>query len=479
MTTSPVSPLAPPRTPEAGGIGATVRAGFAPGVVLGFAGAGAMWIVWWLTHLPAIAREGGGTASPIVTGILVLLTLALLIARAAPGARPAPAWLVGALAGVVSALLNLMLLLSKLAAPAGSVEELAANQLQDNALQIILGFTLISGAVGAAAGWLGGLARRPRAHVEPVAWHARLTLVLPLLILPLVVVGGAVTSTESGMAVPDAVTTYNALPWLFPIELMSEPRIFLEHTHRLFGWLVGVCALTIAIWTTVADRRVWARALVWGVGLAIGLQGLLGILRVGANEPAFALLHGVLAQLVFAATILQAALLLLPASWRLELLEPTRRAAKLLAPAAGVAFGALLIQLVLGATSRHFGADAATWAHVAFSLIVVGALLVTGFCCLRSDRLTAPGRTLRRVGLALAWLVGVQFLLGWATLGLVGGHSADTVPIPVADELATAHPIRTVEALVATTHQATGALLVGLVALAATLAVRLRALARA
>ena len=440
-----------------------------------------MWIVWWLTHLPAIAREGGGTASPLMTGTLVLTTLALVIARLAPGARPTPAWLAGALAGIVSAALNLMLLLSKVAEQAGSNEELAtaANQLQDNAFQIIFGFTAISSIVGAAAGWVGAVATRRHAHTKPVLWHARLSLVLPLLILPLVVVGGAVTSTESGMAVPDAVTTYNALPWLYPIELMSEPRIFLEHTHRLFGWLVGVGALTIAIWTTIADRRAWAKALVWGVAIAIGVQGLLGILRVGANEPSFALIHGVLAQIVFGAAVVQAALLLLPAAWGLELLGPTRVAARLLPPISGVAIVTLLLQLILGAKRRHFGLDAATWPHAAFSLVVVVALLTAAFVCMRGDRLTQPGRTLRRVGLALAWLIGIQFLLGWATLAVVGGHSADAVPIPVAQELASAHPIRTLEALVATAHQANGALLVGLTALAGTLGVCLRRLAAA
>lgn len=454
----------------------TLRSAIAPATVAGFAGAGAMWIVWWLTHLPAIAQEGGGTASPVITGLLVLITLALVLARLAPTARPTSPALVGALAGVISAALNLMLLLSKVAEHTETTAEFAsaANQLQDNAFQIIIGFTILSAAVGGAAGWVGGLIRRPASTAEPIAWHARLTLVLPILVLPLVVVGGAVTSTESGMAVPDAVTTYSAMPWLFPIELMSEPRIFLEHTHRLFGWLVGVCALTIALWTTFADRRAWAKVLTWGVGVAILFQGLLGILRVGANEPAFALIHGVLAQLVFAATLAQPALLLTPARWRDELVGVTRSAAKSLGPVLGVGLAALLIQLSLGAASRHFGADAATWVHAAFSLVVVGSVVVGAFVCQKADRLSGPGRALHRIGLALLWCVGIQFLLGWAALGLIGNNSADAVPIPVAEELAEAHPIRTAEAMVTTAHQATGAILLGLSALGAALAARLR-----
>ena len=70
-------------------------------------------------------------------------------------------------------------------------------------------------------------------------------------------IGGLVTSTESGMAVPDWPGTFGANMFLYPIGLMAHPRIFLEHSHRLFGAMAGLVSILalLALWTGPARAR--------------------------------------------------------------------------------------------------------------------------------------------------------------------------------------------------------------------------------
>ncbi|MEM7622337.1 MAG: hypothetical protein AAF235_03955, partial [Planctomycetota bacterium] len=155
----------------------------------------------------------------------------------------------GAGAAIVAALLNLLLLGSKLVEQPASTDELAsaANQFRPNALLAAAAFVLFSAIAGLIAGVAGRALARRRASPPVDSTFAALTVAAAACFLPLLVVGGAVTSTESGMAVPDAVTSYGSLSFLFPISLMAgewgNARIFLEHTHRLFGTLVGLVTL--------------------------------------------------------------------------------------------------------------------------------------------------------------------------------------------------------------------------------------------
>src|SRR5439155_12430770 len=77
----------------------------------------------------------------------------------------------------------------------------------------------------------------------------------------------------------------------------------LEYGHRTFGFLVGMCGISLSVGCYFFDRRLWMG---WLGFLALAMicgQGVLGISRVDFNPlhgKTLALIHGVFAQLVFA-----------------------------------------------------------------------------------------------------------------------------------------------------------------------------------
>lgn len=107
--------------------------------------------------------------------------------------------------------------------------------------------------------------------------------------------GGAVTSRNAGMAVPDWPTSFGYNMFLFPVSKWVGP-IFYEHTHRLMASCVGGFVLALVVWLMMAEPRRWVKVLGWCAIAFGGLQGLLGGLRVILNESQIGILHGILAQ---------------------------------------------------------------------------------------------------------------------------------------------------------------------------------------
>src|SRR5262249_17734296 len=129
-------------------------------------------------------------------------------------------------------------------------------------------------------------------------------------VAPLVFIGGLVTSTNSGMAVPDWPNTYGSNMFLYPLGPRVRPDVFFEHAHRLFGTLVGLTTLVLMVWTLIAERGVGVRRPAIAAFVLVCLQGVLGGIRVrmGSADPeqdnrALAMLHGVLAQLTFGVVV--------------------------------------------------------------------------------------------------------------------------------------------------------------------------------
>ena len=504
-----------------------------PGVVIGLGGALVMWIAWLLTHGPAVLSHSGesgsgGTASSGVTGAVVALGMAVAIALGVRIAR-GPGWALGLIAGGMSAVVNLMLLGSVLTEQPDNTAQMneAANRFRTEALAIFGGFLGLSLLVGLFAGWIGSVLRpgEPKAH-RSGTWISRQAMVVVLAMLPLIAIGGAVTSTESGMAVPDGVTSYGAVSVLFPLSLMAEPRIFLEHTHRLFGTLVGFNAIVLAVVVLANRPRGRGLAIVGpllivlltvgsmganhagaigdlGMAMLTGLaafaglgfthamlskrllaagatgllalvivQGLMGIQRVDENLIAVAAFHGIFAQLVVATGVMLWAVL--SPTYTESEGEVSPEAAALGAKVfrfAMIALGLVILQLVVGALSRHLGGRPggthATLTHVVNSFVVVIVVIMVAALCTKGDAETASGRTLKRTGAGLMAVLGVQFLLGWAALGVVG-VGREHRPIPLADQIGVADPIPLGEAVITTAHQVGGAALLSLLALAAT-----------
>lgn len=431
--------------------------------VVGFAAAVVVWIAWFLTHLPWV-----GLSEQL--SVLIILAVWLIASAAAvawTGRDRAAA--VGMIGGIICAIAGLLILGSKIVpeaaaagpAPGGTRENLPPLPL------VVVGFLGLGAAIGVVGGLLSRIFPSPKAPPRPLA---QMGVVVAVGITPLLVVGGLVTSTNSGMAVPDWPNTYGSNMFLYPLGPRSAPGLFLEHSHRLFGSLIGLMSLILAIWTTLTERRRWIQVLAWIAFALVCLQGALGGIRVllgdesaAADKPAWAMLHGVLAQLVFGFVVgLAAALTPLFASSISVPRHPSVRRFKVFS--AGLTH-ALVLQLIFGAMYRHLRSSHALWTHAGFSVLIVIMAILAGFVAIGLARqadgeenpagpaAAFPGlaATLRRIGIGLVVVVGLQFVLGWAAF-FVGG----------ADRTA-ASPM---EAIVRTAHQANGAVLIAFAALA-------------
>lgn len=428
-------------------------------ITVGFAGVIVSWVLAWVLHLPAIDAPAR-IALPLLLLGLVATYLWMLRAHPRPGRMKT-----ALLAGCITGLVNLLIVGSVAVKQPASTDALAeyANRFRSEALFIVPGSILFCVIAGAIA---GALARGGRGHLTTRSgWLGRFGLVTTLIYLPLIAVGGAVTSTESGLAVPDAVTTYGAVSVLFPFELMSEPRIFLEHSHRLFGTLAGLTTIVLMVCVLVHDRRRVPVLLAIALFLSVSIQGYMGIKRVSDLNTFVAILHGVFGQVVLALAGVLAATL--TESWRSLGEDPERRAAARKAVKFALMMtAALLLQLAMGAAARHLdrmdppnpGANHARLTHAAFAFVVMFLIILAGSLAIRAGKTGTRFNGIRLLGISLHGLVTWQFLLGWATLGLIMTRKSPAV-VPMADQLADAAPIRTVEALITTAHQASGAVL--------------------
>lgn len=433
--------------------------GFLAPITVGFAAVIVAWILAWILHLPAIDASATVTL-PILMIALVATNVCMLRAHPAAGRMKT-----GLIAGLITGLVNLLIVGSVAVKQPESTDAMAeyANQFRSEAALIIPGTILLcvaAGAIGAAIARNGGAGLTSRR-----SWLARFGLVTVFVYLPLIAVGGAVTSTESGLAVPDAVTSYGAISVLFPFELMSEPRIFLEHSHRLFGTLAGLATIVLMVSVFIVEPRKYCKALALLLFVGVCLQGYMGIKRVSDLSTPIAILHGVFGQIVFALSGLLAAGLSLP--WTFLPPDEDRRAAAARARKwAWMMVGCLFLQLAMGAAARHLdrmdppspGADHARLAHAAFAFLVMFIIVLAGAMAMRAGKAGAGFMGIRLLGVGLHALVTFQFLLGWAALGLIMTRK-EPLAVPTPERLAGAAPIRTVEALITTTHQATGAIL--------------------
>jgi cytochrome c oxidase assembly protein subunit 15 len=126
-------------------------------------------------------------------------------------------------------------------------------------------------------------------------WPHRLAVLTTGATLVLIVAGGIVTTTGSGMAVPDWPTTFGHNMFLFPWARMVGGVLY-EHAHRLIGSGVGLLTVSLAGLLWGLDRRPWVRRL-GAVALgAVLVQGTLGGLRVVWAADGLAIVHGAFAQ---------------------------------------------------------------------------------------------------------------------------------------------------------------------------------------
>lgn len=134
------------------------------------------------------------------------------------------------------------------------------------------------------------------------AWPHRLALVTAAATLPLLFIGGLVTSKGAGLAVPDWPTTFGYNMFLYPWSKMIG-GIFYEHSHRLVASGVGLLTVLLALSLWFGERRSWVRWLGVAALAMVIAQGVLGGLRVVWVEEILAIVHACVAQAFFALTV--------------------------------------------------------------------------------------------------------------------------------------------------------------------------------
>jgi cytochrome c oxidase assembly protein subunit 15 len=174
----------------------------------------------------------------------------------------------------------------------------------------------------------------------------------------LIFAGGLVTSTGSGLSVPDWPTTYGWNMFTFPLEKMVGGIRF-EHSHRLIASGVGLLIVMLAIWLRLAEPRRLVRRLGYIALAAVITQGILGGITVLWFLPdPISIAHASLAQLVFCLTI-SIALMTSP-GWKRGYANHGAMPDDRTLQAVALATTALVyLQIVVGATMRHTDAGLA------------------------------------------------------------------------------------------------------------------------
>jgi cytochrome c oxidase assembly protein subunit 15 len=255
--------------------------------------------------------------------------------------------------------------------------------------------------------------------------HRYLKVVVASTVL-LIAAGGMVTSTDSGLSVPDWPNTYGQFMFSFPLEKMVG-GIFYEHGHRMIASTVGFLTIVLAIWIWKVDPRRWMRRLGLTALGAVILQGLLGGITVLLLLPApVSIGHAGLAQLFFCLTI-SLALFTSPGWTRAQAAvdDPT------LQKVAAATTVMIYCQIIVGATMRHIEAGVAipdfpfAFGHVlppiwSPGIAVhfahrVGAVLVTAAVLATAGHVWFHHRARRELARPAAFLV--LFVLTQVTLG--------------------------------------------------------------
>lgn len=398
----------------------------------GFGTVVAMWAVGYVCRLPPAVVPNWLMA----VGMLACVPVGGFLA----GRYAGRGWRGGLYVGLISSLVNMMILGSLLAGD-------RPNQLVPSALWWIPGAVLANVLLAGLGALAGG--RRPAARSRAINWSAAYAGVVATATLLLLVAGGVVTSADAGLAVVDWPNSFGYNMFLYPLGRMTS-GIYYEHAHRLFGSLVGLTVLVLAVHLQRTESRRWLRRLVWLTLLLVVCQGILGGLRVTgrftlstlpqdtAPSIRLAIVHGVLGQVIFG--IIVAMTVFLSSAWRKA--PPGNRV-----PGAatdrflGVALVALMVvQLALGAILRHVAQGLLI--HVSAAVVVI---LLAYACAIRAC-LRDSSPPLPRLGRAMVGLTSLQVALGLAALIAVGVYW-DAPQRPAT------------EVVLATGHQAIGAIL--------------------
>jgi cytochrome c oxidase assembly protein subunit 15 len=255
-------------------------------------------------------------------------------------------------------------------------------------------------------------------------WLRRYSKVVAAATLFLIFAGAMVTSTGSGLAVPD---------WPLSYGMVMPPMvggIFYEHGHRMIAATVGLLTVLQAIWLQLREPKRFVRLLGWWAVGAVIAQGILGGVTVLLMlPPAVSIGHAGLAEIFFC---LNVTIAFFTSDW----FATVRSHAKGNAPVGQTTLLLLLVygQILVGALMRHLGAGLAipdfplsfgrlvpamtglpvvvNFAH-RVGAVIVAAMIVALFIRLRRFEANHP---LRQVIHFLLLAVAAQIMLGGYTV---------------------------------------------------------------
>jgi cytochrome c oxidase assembly protein subunit 15 len=398
----------------------------------------AMWAVGYVCRIPPA----------IVPSWMVLALMLICLASGGfvAGRYGHRGWRGGMLVGLLAAALNLLVLGSALASE-------QPNQIVPSAVWWLPGWFIVAGLVGALGGALG--ASSLREETTRPNWSGVLAIVGALATLMLLIMGGLVTGRQAGLAVPDWPNTFGYNMFLYPLSRMTG-GVYYEHAHRLYGTLVGLTTIALAIHLWRTDRRRWLKVLAGAAILMVIIQGVLGGFRVEEarladgveisapeHETAWSLrlavAHGVFGQVFF--SVMVAMTVFTSRAWQANQRPRIRRSTATEHTLAVVLVALLIVQLVFGAVQRHVAEGLLI--HISLAVVVMAAAVTCGTLAWGRN---ADQPILIRCGRAMLALIGLQLLLGFGALIVLGVYER-------------AVPPATTEVLVTTAHQAVGAVL--------------------
>lgn len=235
--------------------------------------------------------------------------------------------------------------------------------------------------------------------------HHRFAVFIACATFVLIIAGALVTSNDAGLSVPDWPTSYGSYyklpPW--------TGGIIYEHSHRMIAEATGALTIAITVWTFLADRRRWMKALAIAALGTIIVQGILGGMTVlHFLPPLISSAHAAVGQTFFC--IACAIALFTGRNWVQEISpgpENETHHPRLLT-LAFVSICAIYLQLYFGAMFRHHGMG---WLpHVINAPLV--ALLLT-WTSVRAISQYPKIAAVRRPAITILFLVVVQLCLGF------------------------------------------------------------------
>ncbi|MFO0788655.1 MAG: COX15/CtaA family protein [Pirellulales bacterium] len=250
-------------------------------------------------------------------------------------------------------------------------------------------------------------------------WTHRWAVVLACATFPLLWVGGLVTTTDAGMAVPDWPNTYGYNLFLYPWQTwVSGPwDLFIEHGHRLLASSVGMLTIWLLVLLMRNDDRRWLKVLGVAALALVVFQGVLGGMRVLLDERTLAMLHGCTGPVFFALTV--GLVVFTSRSWlNTQPQQPVASAGLIRMISIATAVLAYL-QIVFGAVLRHVPVDAlpstfmlAVQLHLALAAVLSLHVVALVWLVHTRARQVLP---VSRLSLVLVALLMLQILLGAST----------------------------------------------------------------